>query len=220
MPIPLTNAETDLLCIDNKDLRPDRSFTYYELVRCPFAFYDPLKSIDGVCRIDQGNETSLVLSSQELKLGFYAFDCVVNQSSSEVISKYVVVGRCVCVFGCILCACYKRVHVPFRLANDNNPRRAVRIYINGELDNRTDVYVDIGDSVDILVLAAGNVSNITTSDERFRCRTDFPCQQGNPMKNRYRSCSLRTPVNASDDGRTLRILVDSVELETIQIVRK
>ena len=219
MPIPSTNAETDLLCIDNKDLRPHRSFTYYELVQCPFAFYDPLKSIGGVCSIDQGNGTSLVLSSQELKLGFYAFDCVVNQSSSEVISKYVVVGRCVCSVVSCVCAYYK-VHVPFRLANDNNPLRAIRIYINGKLDNRTDLSVDVGDSVDILVLAVGNVSNITTNDERFRCKTDFPCQQGNPMKNRYRSCSLRTPVDASDDGRTLRILVDSVELETIQIVRK
>lgn len=67
----------------------------------------------------------------------------------------------------------------------------------------------------VVFRAIGNVSaiNVSRNEERFRCETDFACNEHtlNDVKNRYMQCSLVSPVEQSDDGRTLRVLLDDRE---------
>ena len=101
----------------------------------------------------------------------------------------------------------------------------MQVYINGVLQDRSgstnfDLYVD--DNITVFVVAVGNVSVISANEERFTCSTGFPCNnQSSEVANRYLACSLRTPANMSDDGRVLRILLDTeMELTTITLSSK
>ena len=94
--------------------------------------------------------------------------------------------------------------------------RDFRILINGLLQyyhNSTNVTLDVGSNLTVVVLAVGNVSVINASDPRFICETEFACGH-NPdgLSNRYLKCSLRTPAELSDNGRTLLVSIDNNEM--------
>ena len=96
------------------------------------------------------------------------------------------------------------------------------MYNNGVLQNHynsTNVTVDarVGDHITVVARAIGNVSILNASDERFTCITGFACENHtrNYIDNRYLQCSLNSPAEPSDDGRTLTILLDDTELITI-----
>ena len=113
-------------------------------------------------------------------------------------------------------------------ANNQVPYRDVLIVTNGvqqrylimQSTNIT-VNVNLNDSLMVIVRAVGNVSVLNvSSDRRFTCATSFACNsETQDVANRQLLCSLRSPVELSDDGRMLlvRLLNHSVELTRIVI---
>ena len=100
------------------------------------------------------------------------------------------------------------------------PFRVVQVLVNDVLQDRNntsfDLYVD--DNITVIVVAVGSVLNVSANEERFNCEIGFPCNdQSSEVADRYLACWLGSPANMSDDGRVLRILLDSVELRTISI---
>ena len=119
------------------------------------------------------------------------------------------------------------------IANDDIPYRDLLIYVNSVLEDHRyhdnislawSFALDIGDNFTIIVRAVGNVSVISVhnaSYERFTCKIEFTCEKHlDEVANRCLQCSLRSPAELSDDGRELRILIDNVELTTINITCK
>ena len=108
------------------------------------------------------------------------------------------------------------------IATDDMPYRDVLMYVNGvkvlqDHWNSTNVNVtlDVGDNIRLVIRAVGNVSVINASDARFTCVTGFACNRLtlHAVSNRYVQCSLRTPVEPTDDGRTLAVVIHNVEEE-------
>ena len=101
------------------------------------------------------------------------------------------------------------------LASDDAPYRDVEVYINHVLQgskNSTNITLDVGDNVTIVIRAVGNISVISAGhrSERFICRTHFACnsETRNNIRNRYLQCSLKS-AELSDDGRTLEVELDN-----------
>lgn len=109
------------------------------------------------------------------------------------------------------------------IANDDNPYRDIQVFINGVLQdewNGTHVALDAGDNLTIAIQTVGSVDHLSVnnaSEERFTCGTGFACNQNtrNDVKNRYLQCSLRSPADARDDDRVLRVSLDNMNLTTI-----
>ena len=115
----------------------------------------------------------------------------------------------------------------FHTANDDVPYRDVLVYINSTLQqghhNNTNVTVDLGDSLTVAVRGVGNISMINASDPRFICETNFACNMQlrlSAVSNRGVECSLRTPVELSDNGRTLTVILSKMEQINITITGK
>lgn len=103
----------------------------------------------------------------------------------------------------------------------------MQVYINNTWqqyhNNNTNVTVDLGDSLTVVVRGVGNISMINTSDPRFICETDFACNMElgiSDVSNRGVECSLRTPAELSDNGRTLTVILDKVDQINITITGK
>ena len=103
------------------------------------------------------------------------------------------------------------------LASDDVPYRDAQVYINHvwqDSQNSTNITLDVGDHVTVVVRAVGNVSVINASyrDERFVCRTHFACNSEtlNDVHNRDLRCSLQSAM-LSDDGRTLVVVLDGMK---------
>ena len=143
------------------------------------------------------NGTDLLLTVNEMAPGLHSFNCVVPEAPSGTVSNYAVIVK------------------------DHIVYRDFRILINGVLQyyhNSTNVTLDVGSNLTIIVLAVGNVSVINASDQRFICVTDYACKH-NPdgLSNHYQKCSLRTPAELSDDGRTLLVSIDNMEMMRFSI---
>ena len=85
-----------------------------------------------------------------------------------------------------------------------------------------DIGTGIGDNVGLVVRAFGNVSFINASDPHFNCVTGFACnkQTLHNVDNRYVQCTLRTPVELSDNGRIITVTIDNIEKITVTITCK
>jgi len=116
------------------------------------------------------------------------------------------------------------------IVNDDSPYRDVLLYINGSLsDSNTletkrslNYTIGLEDDLTIVIRAVGNVSVIkAASDTRFTCRTSFTCnrQAGaiGYIPNRILQCSLRSPAKLGDNGGTLIVSIDDVELARVFI---
>ena len=182
----------NLLCINQTNnslpvIRPP-----YRLRGCPTEFYNTYQSTSGVCSVrTDDNGTDLLLTVNEMAPGLHSFSCVVPEAPSGTVSSYAVIVR------------------------EHSVYRDFRILINGVLQyyhNSTNVTLDVGSNLTVVVLAVGNVSVINVSDSRFVCVTDLACKH-NPdgLSSRYQKCSLRTPAELSDDGRTLLFSIDNTE---------
>ena len=187
----------NLLCISQTNNLPVIK-PPYRLHGCPTEFFNTYQNASGVCSImTDDNGTDLLLTVNEMAPGLHSFSCVVPEAPSGTVSSYAVVLK------------------------DDIVYRDFRILINGVLQyyhNSTNVTLDVGSNLTVIVLAVGNVSVINASDQRFICVTDFACKH-NPdgLSNRYRKCSLRTPAELSDDGRTLLVSIDNTEIMRFSI---
>ena len=99
------------------------------------------------------------------------------------------------------------------------------MYINSILQHHvnTNVTLDQDDNLTIVVRGVGNISTINATDPRFICETDFACNMQlslSDVSNRGVKCSLHTPAELSDNGRTLSVLVDNMEQINITIIGK
>ena len=188
----------NLLCISqvtdsSSVIRPP-----YQLRGCPTEFYNTYQSTSGVCSVrTDDNGTDLLLTVNEMAPGLHSFSCVVPEAPSGTVSSYAVIVR------------------------EHSVYRDFRILINGVLQyyhNNTNVTLDVGSDLTVVVLAVGNVSVINASDRRFICVTDFACKH-NPdgLSNRYLKCSLRTPAELNDNGRTLLVSIDNTEVMRFSI---
>ena len=121
-------------------------------------------------------------------------------------------------------------------ANNRAPYRDIVIYINGreqrslEQSNvdrissdygSVNITLNLNETLVFVVRAVGNVSVLNaSSDQRFTCATDFACnsETRRDVANRQLLCVLRSPVELSDDGRMLLVLLNhSVELVKVVI---
>ena len=78
------------------------------------------------------------------------------------------------------------------------------------------------DNLRIVIRAVGNVSVIkATSNKRFTCTTMFTCNRKalaiDYVPNRILQCSLHSPAKLGDNGGTLIVKIDNVELTRILI---
>ena len=115
----------------------------------------------------------------------------------------------------------------FPPVNDDIPYRDVLVYINDTWqqyhNNNTNVTVHVGDSLTVVVRGVGNISTINATDPRFICETHFACnmQLGlSDVSNYGVECSLRTPAELSDNGRTLTVILDKMYQLNITITGK
>ena len=164
----------------------------YQLQGCPTEFYNTYQNTSGVCTVTTDNGTDLLLTVNDMAPGLHSFSCVVPEASSGTVSNYAVIVK------------------------EHTVYRDFRIVIDGVLQyyhNSTNVKLEVGSNLTVVVLAVGNVSVINASDPRFTCETDFACTH-NPdgLSNRYLNCSLRTPAELSDNGRTLSVSIDNLEM--------
>ena len=88
--------------------------------------------------------------------------------------------------------------------------------------NSTSVVINRGDNLTLVVRGVGGVGNILRMDavdSRFTCTTGFACnmQLSPSLLNRYLECSLKTPVELSDNERALTFILDSTERIQITI---
>ena len=122
----------------------------------------------------------------------HSFSCVVPEAPSGTVSSYAVIVR------------------------EHSVYRDFGILINGVIQyyhNTTNVTLDVGNDLTVVLFAVGNVSVINASDQHFICVTDFACKH-NPdgLSNHYLKCSLHTPAVLSDGGRTLLVAIDNTEM--------
>ena len=163
----------------------------YRLRGCATELYNTYQSTSGVCTVrTDDNGTDVILTVNDMAPGLHSFSCVVPEAPSGTVSSYAVIVR------------------------EHTMYKDFRILINGVLQyyhNSTNVTIDMGSDLTVVVLAVGNVSVINASqDRRFTCLTDFACKHNpNDLSNHYLKCSLRTPAELSDDGRTLVLSVDN-----------
>ena len=182
----------NLLCINQTTDRSSLIRSTYRLRGCPTEFFNTYQSTSGVCSVRTDNGTDLILAVNEMAPGLHSFSCMVPEAPNEIVSNYAVIVK------------------------DHTVYRDFRILINGLLQyyhNSTNITLDVGSNLTVVVLAVGNVSVINVSDPRFICETDFACSH-NPdgLPNRYLKCSLRTPAELSDDGRSLLVSIDDNEM--------
>ena len=202
MPIPFAytgdHSSKNVLCINQMTDSSSVIRPPYRLRGCPTEFYNTYQNTSGVCTVrTDDNGTDLVLTVNDMAPGLHSFSCMVPEAPSGTVSSYAVIVR------------------------ENTVYRDFRILINGVLQyyhNSTNVTLDVGNDLTVVVLAVGNVSVINASDQRFTCVTDFACKH-NPdgLSNRYLKCSLRTPAELSDNGRTLVVSVDNTEVMRFSI---
>ena len=209
MEVPISFLYTErysprnVLCINqgNADDYPVAANPLYRLRACHTLFYNSYQNTSGVCGItNENNGTELLLTGNEMVPGLHSFDCLVEESPIGMVSSNAIV------------------------VTDKDGYRDFLIYINGVLQYRYDsinVTLDVGSNLTVVIRAVGqNVSVITANDTRFTCETDFACNQQynlDSVPNRYLQCSLSTPAKPSDNGRTLMVSIDDIEMMSFAI---
>ena len=114
----------------------------------------------------------------------------------------------------------------FLTAGSTAPFRDVLTYINGvfklHYHNATDVTINIKDNLTLVLRGVGNILNINaTGNSRFTCYTNYICKMGpSDTSNRYLECSIKTPVELSDNGTALTFLLDNSEKIKVNIYGK
>ena len=103
----------------------------------------------------------------------------------------------------------------------------MQVYINNTWQqyhhNNTNVTVNVGDTLTVVVRGVGNITTINATDPRFLCETNFACnmQLGlSDVSNRGVVCSLHTPAELSDNGRILTVVLDKMDQLNITITGK
>ena len=194
-------SPSNVLCINqgNDDASPVAN-PPYRLRACHTLFYNSYQNTSGVCSITtEDNGTELLLTGNEMVPGLHSFDCLAEESPIGIVSSNAIVVK------------------------DKDGYRDFLIYINGVLQyryNTTNVTLDVGSNLTVVVRAVENVSVISANDTHFTCETDFACNQQynlDNVPNRYLQCSLRSSAKPRDNGRTLLFSIDDIEMISFTI---
>ena len=208
-------SSKNVFCINNN--LPAVAVRPYRLSGCPTTYFNALQNTSGVCSIaTEDNTTDLLLTTNELVSGLHSFDCLFSESPTGVVPSSAIVGKCLFIHQ------QTNSFVFLFVVNAHALYRDFLIYINGVLEdgyNNTNITLQVGDNFSVLARAVGNVTVITADGSNFTCVTGFACNKHtrNDVDNRYLQCYLNSPAELNDNGRTLTISVNNVELKRFVI---
>ena len=205
-------SSKNVFCFNN-DL-PGVAMRPYRLTGCPTTYFNSLQNTSGICSIiTEDNRTDLLLTTNELVTGLHSFDCLFGKSPTGMVSSSAIVGKrgqcrrsryhvCLC-FVVNARSRYRDFFVDGVLQDDHN--------------NITNITLQVGDNLSVVVRAVSNVSVITADHDgsKFTCETGFACNKHtrHDVSNRYLNCFLSSPAELSDSGKTLTISVNNMELK-------